>query len=181
MQKNDDQRVKQKNRAKKVLAPMGNLKYVESSPRSVDLLLLNMEDDELNDEAVRKERLFAARFWPGATLPVRQQVIELIAKTEGKLTDHGIRILRKSSCLIDRDNVVKITLGKKTLFATQALMCVVTLICAMMMFAFAIFSPNLIKQGAGQVAMLVLWLGVAIPAYLYVHRPWRILKDAGLV
>lgn len=171
----------QTNLGSNVYATLGGFHFSFSKHNPMRNLLAGMSEAEKDLKSLENEDCFAERFWRGASLPVRQQLLDMKAKCAGKLTDEGVRILRKSGCLVDRENILKINLGRRTMVATQIAMALVSLFCFCANFAYVVFPASPAQQASGQISILIIWFAVAVPAYLYVMRPWRILKDAGLV
>ena len=168
----------QLNVGQEIYAPMGDLIGKISQPASIRLMLALMTDAEL-DEALEKPYLFQERFGFMANHSVRQQILNL--QVLHQFTDEDIRRLKRSNLLVIHRNQMKIVSHRSFIVMNQMTVGFVTLITVVMLLRLMGVGLTPAHELFALLATFSAWALLIWPSYVYAIRPWRILKDAGLV
>ncbi|WP_341677279.1 hypothetical protein [Niveibacterium sp. SC-1] len=168
----------QTNMAQTIFAPMGDLVGKISQPASMRLVLALTPSEELDQRASDNAYFFAARFGFDANTQVREQVLRI--QSQHQLTDREIRILKRGKILQIRNQQVSLEHPRSRRISSQVQIVCLSAFAVMMVLALTGIKPSL-TQSLIQLGIMVTWAVLTFPVYWFALRPWRVLKDAGLV
>lgn len=168
----------QTNMAQTILAPMGDLVGKIGEPASMKLVLALAPSEELDERALDNAYFFEARFGFDANRQVREQVLRI--QSQHQFTDREMRILKRGNILQIRNQRVSLDHPRSRRISSEVqIVCVSGLAVLMVLALVGIKSTP--AQVLAQLSIMVGWVVLTFPAYWFTLRPWRVLKDAGLV